>query len=140
MPWNVTVTKVVAMVIVLAKLHNFCIGESDTLACVLQVLDRDRYHMMNVCGGYVGLCNNNPQQNAPVLNDLLHLEEHFNKIQDNLLWLHQQKNARIVLPQMQLFQMIVDDIGRDQQDCVVAGRFWDLLSWSNYIKGTRTTN
>ena len=88
MPWNLSVTKVVALVIALAKLHNFCIGESDVVLPVLQVFDRDRYHMMNQCGRYVGLRNDDPQQNMVVPTDLIHLGEHLDDVPDALLQFH----------------------------------------------------
>jgi hypothetical protein len=108
MPRNLTVTKVVALVIALAKLHNFCIGESDVVPPVPQVFDRDRYHMMNRRGGYVGLGNDNPQQNTVVPTDLIHLGEHFDDVPEAVLRSRRRQNAQNQLPRTQLFNMIVD--------------------------------
>ena len=80
--------KIVTLVIACAKLHNFYIGETNIHEQIWQNLDRDRLHMMNVCGGYVGLRNDDPQQNTVVPTDLMHLGEHFNDVPNNLLRLH----------------------------------------------------
>ena len=88
MPRNLSVAKVVCMVIALAKLHNFCIGESDApeRRAIPQLLDRDRNHMMNASTGYVGLRNDNPEQTSAVVPiDLLHLGEHFSDIPQSLI-------------------------------------------------------
>ena len=99
MPRNLSVTKVVALVIALAKLHNFCIGESDdTEQPAPQVFDRDRYHMMNRRGGYVGLSNDNPQQDTVVPTDLMHLGVHFDDITEAVLRSRRRQNLQIQLP------------------------------------------
>ena len=108
MPRNVGVAKIVALVVALAKLHNFCIGESNVPERVPQVLDRDRLHMMNDDSGYVGLGNDDPQQNTAVPIDLIHLGEHFEDVPESLLRLHRRRNVGIDLPRARLFQMIVD--------------------------------
>ena len=108
MPRNLSVTKVVALVVALAKLHNFCIGESNIPESVPQMLDRDRLHMMNAEGGYVGLGNDDPQQNTFVPTDLMHLGEHFDDVPNNLLRLHRRSNAASELPRTRLFQIIAD--------------------------------
>ena len=85
MPQNLSVEKVVALVVTLAKLHNFCIGESNIPEHVPQMLDRDRFHMMNENSGYVCLRNDNPQQNTVVPTDMMHTGEHFEDVPNNLL-------------------------------------------------------
>ncbi len=54
-PQNVSVKKVVALVNALAKLHNFCIGESNVQERVPRVFERDIFHMMNADARYVGM-------------------------------------------------------------------------------------
>ena len=107
-PRNISVMKVVSLVIALAKLHNFCIGESNIPERVPQLFDRDRFHIMNADGGYVGLGNDDQQQDTVVPTDLMHAGEHFNDLPDNLLRLHRRRHERIELPRARLFQMIVD--------------------------------
>ncbi len=100
MQWNLSVSKIVALMIVLAKLHNFCIGQTEILERVPQMLDRDWLHVMNAHSGYVSLGNDDhAQQNTVVPTDLMYLGEHFNDVPNNILQLHCQLN---------LFQMIVD--------------------------------
>ena len=108
MPLDIGVAKVVALIIALAKLHIFCIGESNVPEHVPQMLDRDRFHMMNVDSGYVRLFNDDLQQNTAVPIDLIHLGEHFEDVPDNLLHLHCRRSVGIDLPWTHLFQMIVD--------------------------------
>ena len=99
----------VALVIALAKPHNFSIGESNVPEwCVPQVYNRDRFHVMNAHSGYVRLYIDDLQQSLGVPTDLIHLGEHFNDVPNNLLRLHRQRNAGLVLPQTSLFQMVVD--------------------------------
>ena len=104
MPWNLSVIKVVALVVAVAKLHNFCIGESNIPERVPQMLDRDRLHVMNAEGGYVGLGNDDPQQDTLVPTDVMHLGEHFDDVPRN------SRRSRPVsdLPRTRLYQMIVD--------------------------------
>ena len=108
MPRNLSVTKIVALVIAMAKLHNFCIGETNIPERVPQLLDRDRLHVMNAHGGYVGLGNDDAQQNTVVPTDLMHLGEHFNDVPNNLLQLHRRLNAASELLWTRLFQILVD--------------------------------
>ena len=108
MPRNISVPKTVALVIALAKIHNFCIEESNIPERVPQMLERDRCHMMNAQAGYVGLRNDDPQQSIEVPTDLIHLGEHFNDVPENLLRLQRRRNAGLVLPRTCLLQMIVD--------------------------------
>ena len=107
-PQNIGIKKVVALVNALAKLHNFCIGESNVPERVPRIFDRDMFHMMNADAGYVGLSNDDQQQTIVVPTDLLHSGEHFDDVPDNILRLHRWQNAGIVLPRERLFQMIVD--------------------------------
>ncbi len=86
MPQYLSVKKVVALVIACAKLPNFCIGETNIQEQILQMLDRDRFLMMNAHSGYVGPHNDDPQQHTTAVpTDLMHLGEHFNDVPNNLL-------------------------------------------------------
>ena len=100
--------KVVVHVNAMAKLHNFCVGESNISERVPRMFDRDMFHMMNADAGYVGMGSNDQQQTTPVPTDLLHLREHFDDVPDRLLRLHWRRHAGIELPWACLFHMIVD--------------------------------
>ena len=81
MPRNLSVRRVVALVVALAKLHNFCIDESDIPERVPQTFYRDRFHMMNADSGYVMLQTDDRQQNTAVPAELIHRGEHFEDVQ-----------------------------------------------------------
>lgn len=100
--------KVVALIIALEKLHIFCIGVSNVPEHVPQMLDRGRFQVMNMDSWYVGLGNDDLQQNTVVLIELIHLGEQFEDVLDNLLHWHQWQNAGIELLGTHLFQMIMD--------------------------------
>ena len=72
--------KVIAIVIAVAKLHNFCIGKSNIPKCVPQTFYRDRFQMMNAEGDYITLQNSDPQLNTAMLTELMHVGEHFNDL------------------------------------------------------------
>ena len=123
MPRNLSVKTVVALVIACAKLHNFCIGETNIQEQIPQMLDRDRFLMMNAHSGYVGPHNDDPQQHTTAVpTDLMHLDEHFNDVPNNLLRLHHRLNAGSELPWTCLFNMIVDGHWQRPTRVIHAGR------------------
>jgi hypothetical protein len=65
-PRNIRVSKVVSLVIALAKINNFCIGELNVTERLPQMDDRDRFHLINADGGYVSLSNDDTQQTTLV--------------------------------------------------------------------------
>jgi hypothetical protein len=107
-PRNISVMKTVSLVIALAKLHNFCIGESNIPERVSQLYDKDRYHIINADGGYVGLEIDDEQQDTVVPTDLMHAREHFNDLPHNLLRLHWRRQEGNEFPRARLFQTILD--------------------------------
>lgn len=108
MPRNLSVQRIIALVIALAKLHNFCISESNIPERIPHMWVRDRCHIMNMSSGYVGLNNDNPQQTTRVPTELMHLGEHFNDIPRNDLRAQRREIMNNVLPRTVLFNMIVD--------------------------------
>jgi len=108
MPRNISVQKIVGLVMALAKLHNFCISESNIVTRVPQMWERDRMNIMNTDSGYVGLGNDNPQQTTLVPTELMHLGEHFNDIPQNVLRAQRRQSVVGELPRTTLFNMIVD--------------------------------
>jgi hypothetical protein len=108
-PRNIGVSKVVALVVALAKLHNFCIGESNVHERLPpRMYHRDRYHIMNVNGGYVSLSNDDPQQNTLVPTELLHAGEHFDDVPCNVRRSRSRQSRGSELPRTVLFEMIAD--------------------------------
>ena len=105
---NISVKRVICLVVALAKVHNFCIGESNIPERVAPMLDRDRFFMMNDENGYVGLCNDNPQQDTAVPTDLMHLGEHFQDVPEHVLRTHCRQSAAVELPWTQLSNFIAD--------------------------------
>jgi hypothetical protein len=104
---NIGVSKVVALVVALAKLHNFCIGESNVIKRLPpRMYHRDRYHIMNADGGYVCLSNDDPQQNTLVPTGLMHAGEHFDDVPYNVR--RSRSEGRSELPRTVLFEMIAD--------------------------------
>ena len=55
--------------------------------------ERDRMNIMNTSSGYVGLGNDNPQQNTLVLMELMHLGEHFNDVLCNVLRVQRRQHG-----------------------------------------------
>ena len=108
MPRNISVQKIVGLVMALAKLHNFCIGESNIVTRVPQMWERDRMNIMNTDSGYVGLGSDNPQQTTLVPTELMHLGEHFNDIPQNVLRAQRRQSVVGELQRTTLFNMIVD--------------------------------
>jgi hypothetical protein len=107
MPRNIGVSKVVALTVALAKLHNFCIGESNVRERLPpRMYHRDRYHIMNADGGYISLSNDDPQQNTLVPTGLMHAGEHFDDVPYNVR--RSRSEGRSELPRTVLFEMIAD--------------------------------
>ena len=109
MPRNLSITKIVALVNALAKLHNFCINETDKYQRVPQMLHRDRSHMMNQHTGYVGLSTVDPQHDTAVPLDLLHNGDHFRDVSDSFIRDHRRRNRPEQLPRTHLHKMIAED-------------------------------
>ena len=108
MPRNIGVLKVVALVIALAKIHNFCIKESNVRKRIPGMYERERLHVMNSEEGYISLGTDDCQQDTVVPTALLHVGEHFDDIPDNLLRVRRRQSESVELPHTVLFQMIAD--------------------------------
>ena len=119
-PRNIGVARVVGLVNALAKLHNFCIGESNVLERIPRMYDRDRLHIMNADGGYISFGRDNGQQDTLVPTALMHAGEHFDDIAASDLRSRQRRSAVNELPRDVLFQMIAD--GHWQRPTSVSNR------------------
>ena len=77
MPRGITIQRTIAMVLALAKLHNFCIDEADGENAA--ILHRDEQHIItNEHGSVPLICNNQAGTNTP--QDLIGSGEHFNDV------------------------------------------------------------
>ena len=65
-------------------------------------------NIMNTSSGYVGLGNDNPQQNTLVPTELMHLGDHFDDVPRNVLRVQHRQSGVSELPRTHLFNMIVD--------------------------------
>ena len=65
-------------------------------------------NIMNTSSGYVGLGNDNPQQNTLVPTELMHLGEHFDDVPCNVLRVQRWQSGVRELPQTNLFNMLFD--------------------------------
>ncbi len=82
------------------------IGKSNVPKRLPRMYDRDRLHIMNDDNGYVGLSNDDPQQNTLVPTELMHGGEHFEDITSNDLRVLRRHSAGTELPWTVLFEMI----------------------------------
>ena len=110
MPRNISIAKIVSLVNVLAKLHNFCIDQTNNSNSreIPQMLLRDCHRMMNRRSGYVVLSNDNPLHNTAVPEELLHSGEHFRDVPNGFIRDHRRRNPQQQLPRTQLHQVITE--------------------------------
>ena len=109
MPQTLSVSKIVAMVNALAKLHNFCVDETD--GKIPPIHDRDHFNMIHNCHGYVGINNTNNLDEITTPSDLAHGGEHFEGLHRHIARtqrVQQEESQPIALPRSVLFKMIVD--------------------------------
>ena len=83
-PRSISVRKIVSTVVALAKLHNFCISQSDTSDDVPLSLNTDENYIMNDTNGYVEMTVDNEHDTNVPLN-LMHAGHHFEDIPRNIL-------------------------------------------------------
>jgi hypothetical protein len=105
MPRNLSIAKIIAIVNALARLHNFCIDETNTSQTVPRSMDRYSHHIMSNQHGYVELST---ERDAPVPTDLINGGEHFSNIECSYLCNHQFSNPERDLPCKQLNNIIIN--------------------------------
>ncbi len=94
MPKKLTIKKVIILVNVLARLHNFCIsesteGEENTIP---ELLDIDTFNIINHSDGYVELEDVIDTNLTKLPLALMHVGEHFNVIPEVECRKHQRQN------------------------------------------------
>ena len=106
MPRNLSLKKINAIINALAKLHNFCMEESEILEDVPQALARDTNHVMNNHNGYVKLSYDG--HDTTVTLDLMHGGHHFMDVPWDFLCNHQLNNPTEMLPRTTLHNFIAN--------------------------------
>ena len=111
MPKKLTIKKIVVLVNVLARLHNFCIGEipeEDECSIIPEELDSDRLNIMNHKHGYVELedAADGTLLNVPIA--LMHGGEHFDDITINHRRRHKQQNPDETTPRQLLHDRVLN--------------------------------
>lgn len=107
---KITVTKAVALVVALAKLHNFCLNEHKTIESPSA---QDTSHIEQVGG--VPLVAGDGNNNVFIPQQLIGAGEHFDGVDRNERCRYQRRFRGIELPRDQLHAMIADsDLRRPQ--------------------------
>jgi hypothetical protein len=88
MPQNMSLAKTTAMVMVLAKIHNYCTEEVDLL---LQSTVADGFRNVNI-----GAVPSSPEANMVVFEGLLHAGHHFDNLASN--YRRNRKSSSVQLP------------------------------------------
>ena len=103
MPMNITVPKTTAIVIAMAKLHNYCIDESDVAD---DAVPRERFNMeMN---GIALLASDDANADVALPRGLLDGGQHFGDMPENARKQRERHVSEALLPRTLLHQQIVD--------------------------------
>ena len=84
-PQNIRTKKVIATVIALMKLHNFCIDESNNSREILPSLEADNNVLINRDDSYVEMVGVNEADTA-LPTDLMHGGHHYDDVSTLILW------------------------------------------------------
>ena len=106
MPKGLSITKIVALVNALAKLHNFCIDEKDGTN-IPEQLSGDHLLMMNDCNGYVPMEPSADHQGV-IPAALMNGGHHFQDVPRNIRRNRRQSNIAELLPRQLLLQQVID--------------------------------
>eukprot|EP00804_Cyclotella_cryptica_P006356 CCRYP_010184-RB/>CCRYP_010184-RB protein AED:0.20 eAED:0.20 QI:0/0/0/1/0/0/3/0/563 len=96
-PQNMRTRKVIAMVIALTKLHNFCIDESNNSQEILPSLEVDNNVLKNRDDGYVEMVGVNKHETA-LPTDLINGGHHYDDVPTGILWVHLKGINQVSLP------------------------------------------
>lgn len=109
MPKGLSIPKIIALVNALAKLHNFCINDSDGVDCgkVPEQLNIDTLYMMNDTNGYVPMEVGN--DNVTLLpSALMHGGHHFADVPRWLRRRHERQNPDSEMPRQKLLRKVTE--------------------------------
>jgi hypothetical protein len=105
MPKGLSISRIIALVNCLAKLHNFCIDEVD--GSLLQSLNIDNAHMMNNEDGYVPM-ESSKEHGVSMPRALMNAGHHFQDISRNERRQRERCNPEGTLPRQRLLQQVID--------------------------------
>jgi hypothetical protein len=105
MPKGLSISRIIALVNCLAKLHNFCIDEVD--GSLLQSLNIDNAHMMNNEDGYVPM-ESSREHGVFLPRALMSAGHHFQDISRNERRQRERCNPEGTLPRKHLLQQVID--------------------------------
>ena len=111
--YSISIPRIVGLVNCLARLHNFCILETDRLGRRMQRINLrqrlaiDVQYMMETSGGYIGFQRTENGELVPA--DLLNAVEPFVDVAPNLIRNHRHRNPEEGLPRSRLHNMIADN-------------------------------
>jgi hypothetical protein len=108
MPQNIRMKKVIATVNALAKLHNFCIDESNNSKEIPPLLDRDNNLMVNRDDGYVETIIVNEATDTALLTDLMNGVNHFDEVPTGILLAQYSSIDQASLPRTLIHNLIAD--------------------------------
>jgi hypothetical protein len=110
MPKKLSIKKIILLVNVLARLHNFCIGElpEDDANTIPEELDVDRLNIMNHADGYVELEEtvDGNLTNLPL--GLMHGGEHFDDMSKNERQKHKRQYPDELTPRQLLHDRVLN--------------------------------
>jgi len=106
-PRNIRTRKVIATVIALAKLHNFCIDESSNAQEILPSLEVDNNLLINRDDGYVEMVGVNENEIA-LPTDLMYGGHHYDDIPTGILWAHVSSTNQASLPRTVIHNFIAE--------------------------------
>ena len=108
LPNGISIQKAIALVVALAKLHNFCIDQSrERDAGIPEVLATDQVTHITANGGFVAL-DEVPNADAPVPTQLLGGGEHFDDIPLPQRRTRNASEYEKSLPRYRLLQKVID--------------------------------
>ena len=110
-PHTISLTRIVGLVNALARLHNFCISESDRHSNRENLRNRlsvDVQYMMENEDGYVEL-RNSTEHCTHIPTGLLNAFEPFDGLSQSLLRQHRYNNPENMLPRYMLHQLVADN-------------------------------
>jgi len=109
LPHTISLTRIVTLVNILARLHNFCIAESDRLGVKDNLCPRlpiDVQYMMENESGFIELQPSAEHGGMRIPTELLSPVENFVDVSDTLLRQHRYNNPDEGLPRFQLHERI----------------------------------
>jgi hypothetical protein len=110
MPRGLGLTRIIALVNALAKLHNFCIGknDSDPQSALLQQLNIDTQHIISHEDGYVPMQVSREHGMIALPRALMEPGHHFSGFHRNLRRQHERANEDIILPRQRLLKQVME--------------------------------